>query len=116
MNTSHLTIAEALTKLLDEEFSIFGFKFGLDPIIGLFPVLGDILPLGLSVYILWIAKQMKVPQDKLNEMLRNILIDFVLGLIPVVGDASDFIFKANSKNLKILKTYAPSEVLNAEIV
>ncbi len=102
---NHLKTASILTKLLDEEFKIFGFKFGLDPLIGLIPGIGDSIAFFLSLYLLWIAVNLNIPNNKKFQMLFNIVFDFLLGLIPFIGDISDFIFKANSRNLKILKDY-----------
>ncbi len=49
---------------------------------------------------------MRLPQEKILEMFTNIIMDFVIGLVPVLGDIGDFAFKANTKNLKILRNYA----------
>jgi hypothetical protein len=100
----HLQTAEKLTKILDNEFKIAGFKFGLDPILGLLPVLGDIVPALLSFYLVWIGWQMKLPMEKIFIMIANVLIDYLVGSIPVLGDAVDFFFKANTRNLKILQS------------
>lgn len=101
----HYNAAESLTKLLDNQFSVLGFKFGLDPIIGVIPWVGDLLTFALSLYIIWIGHRMNIPQEKLVKMINNTLTDFVLGIIPVVGDVSDFVYKANSKNMKILREH-----------
>jgi hypothetical protein len=103
----HLQYAQSLADLLDNKFKILGFRFGLDPLIGLVPGIGDVIGLVLSAYIVWVAVQMKVPQDKIAMMLGNILFDFVIGLIPVLGEIGDFVVKANSKNLEILKRHRP---------
>jgi hypothetical protein len=105
---NHLKTATMLANILDNQFSIAGFKVGLDPLLGLIPGLGDIVSAGLSIYMLWIAKQMGIPQTTISKMVRNIVIDFVLGVIPVVGDLTDFVYKANLKNLEILHAYAES--------
>ena len=101
----HIKTATYLTELLDNRFRILGVKFGLDPLLDLFPFLGGILPTLLSLYLVWIAYRIKVPQDKINEMIGNVVLDFVIGLVPFIGAVGDVFFKANSKNLKILKRY-----------
>src|SRR3989344_8067950 len=102
---NHLAIAKDLTRSLESQFRIGNFKFGLDPILGLFPGGGDLIALGLSFYIVWIAVQMRIPADKLAQMMGNIAYDFFIGIIPLIGDIADFAFKANTRNLKILSEY-----------
>lgn len=104
-----------LTHLLDEQFSIGNKRFGLDPILGLLPGIGDLLPLVLSLYIVWIGTQLKIPEDKVKQMYRNVVVDLVLGAIPVVGDLSDFVYKANSKNMEIIKKYA-TNIKEGEVI
>lgn len=97
---------------MDEQFKIGGFSFGLDPLLDFIPGIGDVLAFLLSFYIVWIAKQAQVPEREIAVMIRNISIDFVIGLIPIVGYAGDFVFKANMRNLKILEKYlSPSGVI-----
>lgn len=115
---SYLQLAEAVTNLLDNKFRIFGFRFGIDPLLGVIPWLGDLVSALLSCYLIWVAYRMKVPQTVIHKMLRNILFDFVVGSIPVVGDMIDFVYKANTKNLALLKQhvskYEEGEVITAD--
>lgn len=101
----HLKTAHFLAELLDSKFKIGGFRFGLDPIIGFIPFVGDLSVLVISVYILWIGRQMKVPEDKFAQMVTNVVVDTLMGFVPVVGDIGDFFFKANIKNLEIIKKH-----------
>src|SRR5688500_6606906 len=101
----HLKIAEGIAHLLDSRFKLGPLKFGLDPILGLFPIVGDVIAVSLSLYIVWIAKQMELPQEKLNKMIRNIIIDTFVGTIPVIGDLADFVIRSNEKNLAILRAH-----------
>lgn len=103
---SHIKVAEALVQLLDNKFHFLGLRFGLDPLLGLIPGIGDFISAVISFYLVWIGVQMKMPKEKINEMIQHIITDFILGVIPIVGDVSDFVYKANEKNLKILKEYA----------
>jgi Domain of unknown function (DUF4112) len=114
----HVKTAKLLTDVLDNKFSFFGIKFGLDPIIGFVPILGDILPMCLSLYIVWIGMQSKIPNNKIAQMLANTLFDFVIGIIPVVGDAADFVVKANKRNFEILQNHlnASPRIIEGEIV
>lgn len=111
----HLRAATYLTDLLDNRFRILGVKFGIDPLLDLFPVLGGIIPTLLSLYLVWIAYRIRVPQKKINEMIGNVVLDFVIGLIPFIGALGDVFYKANSKNLKILKQYY-SPTIEGEII
>ena len=102
---THLYFAQVMANLLDNSFSVAGFRFGLDPIIGLVPVLGDIIPFLLSFHVIWLAKQYNLPATKIRRMFFNSLTEFVVGSIPVVGDWLDFLFRSNIRSLKILQQH-----------
>lgn len=80
-------------------------RFGLDPIIGLVPVAGDVLSAAFSIYILTEAGRIGVPRPVLTRMAANIGLDLVIGLLPVVGDVGDFVYKANERNLRLLNLH-----------
>jgi hypothetical protein len=80
-----------------------GWRFGLDPIIGLVPVIGDLATTLVSVYILSIATQMRVPRSTVARMTLNLALDYVLGSIPVIGNVFDFAWKANHRNMQLLE-------------
>ena len=98
-------VASLLSNILDNQFNLFGFRFGVSAIIDLIPGLGDILDALLSCYIVWVAIQTHIPKIKIAQMIWNILFSFLIGLIPVLGDASYIFYKPNSRNLAILKRY-----------
>lgn len=112
----HIKIARTLTDLLENKFGIGKFRIGLDPIIGLIPGVGDMVTLGISSYIVWIGVQLKLPQEKIIEMVGNVIVDFLIGLFPLIGDFSDVLYRANSKNMKIIEQYTnkfvEGEILN----
>lgn len=112
---THLQVATWLAHLLETRFNIGRFRFGLDPIMGLVPGLGDVVSFLLSYYIVWIGHRMNLPKDAIAKMYRNVLFDFMIGLIPIAGDAIDFLYKANTKNLEILKQYANQTIIEGEI-
>lgn len=93
-----------LERLLERSFTIPGVNMpvGLDAIIGLVPVLGDVVTTALGAYIVWEAKNLGLPKWKLARMGANVLFDTAIGAIPVVGDAADLVFRSNSRNLRIL--------------
>lgn len=96
-----------LAWLLDSSIKIPGtsWKIGLDGILGLIPGVGDLAAGGLSTYILYQAVKLKVPKVILARMTLNILLESVLGVIPVFGDLFDFMFKANQRNVDLMRQY-----------
>ena len=100
--------AEYLVTLLDDRFRIPGtdVRFGLDPIIGiLFPGAGDAVTGAGSIGLLALALRRGVPASVLRKMVLNIAIDAVFGSLPVVGDVFDVAFKANRRNLELLREH-----------
>jgi hypothetical protein len=98
---------EMLELLLERSFVIPGVRMpiGLDSIVGLVPVIGDFITAAMGAYIVWEARNLGVPKWKLWRMGGNILFDTAIGAIPVAGDAFDFLFRSNSRNLKIIKRH-----------
>jgi hypothetical protein len=96
---------EWLTNFLDDRYAVPGTKlrFGWDTLIGLVPVVGDSVTTGLSVYFMWEANRLGVRKRTLWRMLGNVGFDFVVGAVPLVGDLCDVAWRANRKNLKLLK-------------
>lgn len=100
---------EKLSWLLDNSIRLpGGYRIGLDGFIGLVPGLGDFVSGLLSSLIIITANQQGVPRTILFRMFINVLIDTVLGSLPLVGDAFDFIWKANQKNSELLAVYEKS--------
>lgn len=91
-----------LEQRLDRQFSLFGVQFGLDGIIGLVPVVGDIFTGAMGLYLILEARRLGAKRWTMARMLTNWALDFGLGAIPVVGDFFDIAFKSNSKNLRLL--------------
>lgn len=103
--------ASRLAWLLDESIRLpGGFRIGWDGIIGLIPGLGDLLGLGASGYILYLAAQGGVGKVVLLRMFLNVLLETAIGSIPLLGDLFDFVFKANSRNLRLLERHAAAPV------
>lgn len=98
---------EMLERLLERSFTVPGVNMpvGLDAIIGLVPVLGDLLTTMMGAYIVWEARNLGLPKWKLARMGANVLFDTAIGAIPVAGDAADFVFRSNSRNLKIIRRH-----------
>lgn len=96
---------ETLSKYLDGLFRVpgTGWKFGLDALIGLVPNVGDMATSLLSFYILIAGVRYGVPKITLLRMAFNIGLDYVVGAIPVVGDAFDFFWKSNQQNMDLIR-------------
>lgn len=94
---------ERISTLMDASIGIPGtkFQFGADALIGLFPGGGDLVGVGVSLYIVARAAQLGVPKRVLARMLGNVAIDGVVGTVPVAGDVFDAVFKANKKNVAL---------------
>jgi hypothetical protein len=94
--------------LLDSAFRVPGTRmtFGLDPILGLVPGIGDLTTPLFAALLLLHAVRMRIPKVVQLRMLMNAAIDLVIGAIPMVGDLFDFGWKANVRNLDLLERYA----------
>lgn len=105
---------------LDEMFTLPGtrYRFGVDPVIGLIPGIGDALGGLLSLYLLAEAAGARVPAPILLRMLMNSTMDMIIGVIPFVGDVGDFFWKANRKNRLLIEAYvtSPQRTTRASII
>lgn len=81
------------------------WRIGLDPILGLVPWVGDAIAAAVSTLLLVAAVQYRVPFVILVRIALNILADFLIGLVPLVGDASDIFFRSNRRNIELLRTH-----------
>lgn len=93
--------------LLDARFGVPGtrFRFGINGILGLSPVVGDVA-LGLvSLYLVWEARKLGAPNALVARMLGNVAIEVAGGSVPIVGDLFDMAFKANLRNLDLLEQW-----------
>jgi hypothetical protein len=95
-----------LATLLDSQFEIAGIKFGLDAIAGLVPVLGDLATAVVGTYPLLIAHKHGLGKFVRARMVTNLLVDWAVGSIPLVGDVFDVAFKAHKKNAHLLERAA----------
>lgn len=96
--------------LLDNAVAIPGtnYRVGIDPLLGLLPGGGDTLGAILSAYIVLQAAQLGAPRATLVRMVFNILLDSLVGTIPLLGDFVDVAWKANSKNMALLEAHMRS--------
>lgn len=98
---------EAVAHFMDDLFVIPGtnMRVGLDAMIGIVPVVGDLISQAISSYIIWEARRLGVSRLTMSRMIANSAIDTVVGIVPFVGDAFDVAFRANRKNLALLKRH-----------
>ena len=98
---------DALAKLLDVAFIVPGtnFRYGIDGLIGLIPVVGDIITTAISLWVVREARALGAPWHITARMLANVAVDGVVGLVPVAGDAFDVMFRANVRNVRMLKRW-----------
>jgi hypothetical protein len=95
-----------LSVLMDSKYSgPFGFKFGLDGLIGLIPFVGDFISTGISFYIVFQAAMMGCSPEIILRMGLNILIDNLSDMFPVLGQLFDFIWKSNNKNIQLIEEH-----------
>lgn len=102
-----LARVEALARMMDSIVEIPGTKvrIGFDAMLGLVPVLGDLLSQAISSYIIWEARRLGVSRFTMARMIGNSAVDMVVGIVPFVGDAFDVVFRANMKNLALLRAH-----------
>jgi hypothetical protein len=98
---------EAVADLLDIAFVIpgTGIRFGFDSLVGLVPGIGDALTSAISLWIVYEAHQLGARPHILARMIANIAVDGMIGAVPVVGDAFDIAWRANRKNVRILRQH-----------
>ncbi|MFV0297302.1 MAG: DUF4112 domain-containing protein [Hyphomicrobiaceae bacterium] len=95
----------ALAKVMDSAFALPGtnMRIGVDALLGLVPVVGDVISQVISSYIIWEARKLGLSRLAMGRMIANSLVDAVIGAIPFVGDAFDVAFRSNLRNLRILQ-------------
>ena len=98
---------DAVAKLLDIAFILPGTKirYGVDGIVGLIPVVGDIIATALSLWLVREARALGAPWHVTARMLGNVAIQGVIGTVPVAGDAFDVLFRANMRNVRLLRRW-----------
>lgn len=95
----------ALAWFLDRSIPVGRWRIGLDPIIGLAPGVGDWIGAVLSLYIVYEAARLGIPAAQLARMGGNILVEALIGTIPLLGDVFDFAWQANSRNFALIERH-----------
>ena len=99
---------EALERMLEGLFEVPGLggrKVGLDSIVGLIPVAGDLVTAAMGLYMVWEARNIGMPKWQLWRMAGNVGIDSLVGAVPLAGDLFDFAFRSNTRNLRLIRKH-----------
>ncbi|WP_298669038.1 DUF4112 domain-containing protein [uncultured Sphingomonas sp.] len=98
---------EAMEKVLEGLFVVPGInrRVGLDALLGLIPVVGDLIAAALGAWIVWEARNLRMSRFQLARMSARVGFDAVLGMVPLIGDAADFFYRSNTLNLKTIKRH-----------
>ncbi|HEV2867281.1 MAG TPA: DUF4112 domain-containing protein [Allosphingosinicella sp.] len=98
---------EAMEALLERAFVLPGTsrRIGLDVVLDLVPVVGDVVAAAMGAWIVWEARNLGMSKWHLARMTGNVGFDFLLGAIPWIGAIPDFFFRSNTRNLRIVKRW-----------
>ncbi|KQO49897.1 DUF4112 domain-containing protein [Sphingomonas sp. Leaf257] len=98
---------EAMERLLERVVVLPGLNrpIGLDVILGLVPIVGDIAAAALGSYIIWEARNLGLSKFQMARMMGNVGFDALLGFVPLIGDAADVLFRSNTRNLRIIRKH-----------
>jgi hypothetical protein len=96
-----------MARLMDSQFRVPGtkFRFGLDPILGLIPVAGDLASYGISAVLVMAMARYGASGKVMVMMIGNVLLDAIIGSIPILGAIFDFAYKANNRNINLLQKH-----------
>jgi len=102
---------DALATLFDTAFLIPGtnIRFGIDALIGLVPGIGDVITTAMSAWLIHQARQLGAPKHLIARMIGNTALDGLVGIVPFLGDAFDVMFRANRRNMKLLRDWLERE-------
>ena len=105
--TSVCRRVEAMERLLEGMIAVPGInrRVGLDFLLGLVPVVGDVAAAALGAWLVWEARNLGMSKTQVARMFGNVGVDWLLGLIPIVGAIPDFFFRSNTRNLRLVKRH-----------
>jgi len=101
----HLSMANLLANFLDNKFTFLGKRFGVSALVDLIPGISDVLVLTLAFYLIWIAIKLEAPREVVHKMVFNVILSFLIGLIPVIGDVAYIFYRPNLKNYRLLQKH-----------
>lgn len=102
-----------LSRWLDVAFVVPGtnIRFGVEAVLRLMPGIGDVAASALSVYVLYEASRLGIPKTLLVRMIANVVLEGAVGAVPIAGDAFDVAFRANRRNVALLREHLEREGL-----
>lgn len=113
---------DALARFLDSAIRVPGtsVRFGADALLNLFPGIGTLTSKGMSAYLIWEARRLGVPTGTILRMIGHVGVDFVISAIPVVGWVGDVFYRANLRNMALLREHLdrthPSRMIDGTAV
>ncbi len=107
---SDLHRARWFANWMDTRFSLLGIRFGMDHIVSLIPVAGDTIATVAGIYPIYLAGKHRLGKPVMLRMAINLLLEWLIGITPILGDVADVWFKANIRNLKLLESAAAKRV------
>jgi hypothetical protein len=102
---AHLQRLRRLARVMDARWGIGPVGIGLDSILGLVPVAGDVSTAATGLYVLWVARELGVPRSTQVRMALTTALDLLLGLVPIAGDLADAVLKANMRNVRLIEKH-----------
>lgn len=98
---------EGMEHLLERSFTVpvLNRPVGLDFLLGLVPGVGDLATAAMGAWIVWEARNLGMSKLQLARMTGNVVFDTALGAVPLLGDAADFLFRSNTRNLRIIRRH-----------
>ena len=105
----------ALTRLMDSavDVPLLRTKVGLDALLGIVPVAGDLLSAAIGIYLITQARELGASRWLQGKMLGNLVVDAAAGAVPLAGDVFDIYFRAHRRNLKLLQQHLGEPYLDA---
>jgi hypothetical protein len=102
-----LSRLETIARLLDSRWRVpgTGIRFGADAMLSLLPGIGPVAATGVSAYLIWQARRLGVPTGTLLRMIGNVGLDAIISAVPVAGAAGDVFFRANLRNMALLRRH-----------
>jgi hypothetical protein len=103
----NMQLVERVSRILDSQFTIPGtkIKFGIDPIMSLFPVIGDLITYIISALLIYMMYNHGASRNVVIKMMLNSTLDAVIGSVPVIGTIFDVVYRSNDRNVKLLKQH-----------
>lgn len=98
-----LAALQAMARLMDSKFEVMGMRFGVDALVGLVPVLGDLVTLAAGSTALFTSVRLKLPWHVHARIAANLAVDAGIGAVPVAGDAFDFFFRSHKRSFRLVE-------------